>query len=474
MSPLLPARSLTPDTPATADELSSVTGSTVRNGITRIERLTPRVDASAVDALVGWVEAPRRWESTASLPFWAHVLSLLVRYARPAQVARFRDLPRDPYPSNNQQALYRMLEVCVDLVERRASPSPRGADASGKIPTAKAKLHAYLLDRIGDPTWEPGKALMQAASKVKFRIASEEGMSLFAALLMHGSTDAMHTLAPRAITEPLYAQLLLAHGVPVEDAEAKQATLLAAIAADPVGDEPRAVFADWLLERGDPRGPFIQAMLAGDHSGFVQNDRQALAWAGPIGELMRVDKVPEDLDSMRRAPRFERGMLASACVQALDGTSCDAPHWATVQVLDVMKSAAAIDQYHLPRLLGLGSLNAKDVEAVLASSAGPRLIAIGIDTVPKKLVPKLWDLLLGFENLELLAIDRWFEVEALAEHPLLDRIEVLVPPQHYRGNAYIDRVFERTSSVVDAWPYDRGTLLPLYDRILALAGPVQA
>jgi uncharacterized protein (TIGR02996 family) len=38
--------------------------------------------------------------------------------------------------------------------------------------------------------------------------------------------------------------------------------LLAAIASAPLDDRPRLVYADWLLERGDPRGELIQVQVA--------------------------------------------------------------------------------------------------------------------------------------------------------------------------------------------------------------------
>ena len=38
--------------------------------------------------------------------------------------------------------------------------------------------------------------------------------------------------------------------------------LLAAVFAAPDDDAPRRVYADWLLERGDPRGEFIQLQCA--------------------------------------------------------------------------------------------------------------------------------------------------------------------------------------------------------------------
>ena len=41
-----------------------------------------------------------------------------------------------------------------------------------------------------------------------------------------------------------------------------ESRLLAAVLADPGSDAPRQVYADWLQERGDPRGELIELQLA--------------------------------------------------------------------------------------------------------------------------------------------------------------------------------------------------------------------
>jgi uncharacterized protein (TIGR02996 family) len=41
-----------------------------------------------------------------------------------------------------------------------------------------------------------------------------------------------------------------------------EARFLAAIAADPSDDEARLVYADWLIERGDPRGEYLRVEIA--------------------------------------------------------------------------------------------------------------------------------------------------------------------------------------------------------------------
>jgi uncharacterized protein (TIGR02996 family) len=39
--------------------------------------------------------------------------------------------------------------------------------------------------------------------------------------------------------------------------------LQASVYADPQNDSPRLVLADWLMERGDPRGEFIHRQVSG-------------------------------------------------------------------------------------------------------------------------------------------------------------------------------------------------------------------
>src|SRR5215211_5846586 len=41
-----------------------------------------------------------------------------------------------------------------------------------------------------------------------------------------------------------------------------EAALLEAVCADPAADGPRLIYADWLDERGDPRGEFIRLQCA--------------------------------------------------------------------------------------------------------------------------------------------------------------------------------------------------------------------
>lgn len=89
-------------------------------------------------------------------------------------------------------------------------------------------------------------------------------------------------------------------------------TLLDAISNSPDDDGPRLVYADWLLERGDPRGEFIhlQCELAGrDDGALLEREAQLLSanearWLGPLAG--------------RAGCRFRRGFLDELTVLDLD------------------------------------------------------------------------------------------------------------------------------------------------------------
>lgn len=71
--------------------------------------------------------------------------------------------------------------------------------------------------------------------------------------------------------------------------------LLAAIYANPRSDEPRRVYADFLQERGDPRGEFIASQLDEAH-GSDQRERELLQqhgakWLEPLNGALVDDSV---------------------------------------------------------------------------------------------------------------------------------------------------------------------------------------
>ncbi len=69
-----------------------------------------------------------------------------------------------------------------------------------------------------------------------------------------------------------------------------------AVIADPTDRAARAVLADWLVERGDPRGVFMQLQRAGTHA---RREHQLLEahrseWLGPLEPIVRGRQTWED------------------------------------------------------------------------------------------------------------------------------------------------------------------------------------
>jgi len=105
--------------------------------------------------------------------------------------------------------------------------------------------------------------------------------------------------------------------------------LLAAIYADPARDEPRLVYADWLLDRGDPRGELIVLQCdrarRGDETPSAR-ERELLEanrhlWAGGLRDTIFPSEAV-----------FTRGFLSSVWLSSWpnDATVGD-PSWSTVE-----------------------------------------------------------------------------------------------------------------------------------------------
>jgi uncharacterized protein (TIGR02996 family) len=108
--------------------------------------------------------------------------------------------------------------------------------------------------------------------------------------------------------------------------------LFAAVWARPDDDEPRQVLADYLSERGDPRGEFIALQMA-RYRGELTNDgkrrekellkRHKKEWLGPIKPLIQ----PYNL-------RFERGFLVTCQLEPnpeMEKTLGRHPAWSTIR-----------------------------------------------------------------------------------------------------------------------------------------------
>jgi uncharacterized protein (TIGR02996 family) len=142
------------------------------------------------------------------------------------------------------------------------------------------------------------------------------------------------TSIPRSLTPSDEVRIeRLEAAVRADSAALTEANLLAAIHADPEDDGPRLVYADWLLERGDPRGELIvlQCTPRGERGqGAELRERgllqlYALDWLGPLGAVVRPDEAT-----------FKRGFLAGCVCRASDtallGLTGERT-WATVRMI---------------------------------------------------------------------------------------------------------------------------------------------
>jgi len=163
---------------------------------------------------------------------------------------------------------------------------------------------------------------------------------------------------------------------------AGEAALLRAVRDTPDDDAPRLVYADWLSERGDPRGELIVLQCARAATGAPPSpceeallDAYGRAWLGAIEPCVA-----------RGGARFARGFL-DACRLVVLPWAADDPTWATVTALDVGRAPLGDlhrllgDGARLPSLVRLRATRLRDrdeVAAVAATPVGRRLRALEI------------------------------------------------------------------------------------------------
>lgn len=107
-----------------------------------------------------------------------------------------------------------------------------------------------------------------------------------------------------------------------------EASLLAAVYAKPADDAPRQVYADFLMERGDPRGEFISLQLSGSDP---KKEKALLKehgkkWLGGIAPVVGASF------------EFRRGFLSKALAKFRHEADAkrygDLPEWSTVEALE--------------------------------------------------------------------------------------------------------------------------------------------
>lgn len=289
---------------------------------------------TAKDALVAWVERARRGDPL-DLPVLLAALEQAWADFRPvALVPRLEELKaRTPDP--------RMTEPLLRLLRRLSLGNAGHASVKvwGRLVT--------LLVQCGDPRVEPALAeylawldalpvrRTYAGSHVAHRVKEARERLL---ARQPGGSEGAPMLGPEE--EILVAALrTTAAGAvvaaPLERVSASEQDLLAAIHAAPEDDAPRLVYADWLVEREDPRGELINLQIAlARGEGTPRAERRANALVKQLGKallgpLARCVAVKDAV--------FERGFLAAATVRVrtkgLAETELSDPAWATVRRL---------------------------------------------------------------------------------------------------------------------------------------------
>jgi uncharacterized protein (TIGR02996 family) len=353
--------------------------------------------------------------------------------------------------------------LAAHVIEQRGVMSHRGPAPQGKLPRARAKLAAYVAERLGDPGWGQVDQLVALVEKPRFNLESFEGLPIYAALLLHAGAEQLRSLGLLAVQDPLLALVLRARGLVTGKGDSQAEELLAQIHADPASDELRAIYADRLLEQGNPRGEFIQLQLNGKDPAL--DDKTAVSWSGGIKGALRW-RAPFAAEKPLYRPRYRRGFLSGCQVDALDGKLCDAPGWSTIEVLDCSGSLERLADYDLRSLVALGALEGADLEQLVegAPELAGRLVAVGLgDALDEAALARLSRL----PALRLLTLDSGSDdVAALARHPLVDRLRLVGVSGTERLPAGLR---ERVEVVKLGYGRGWGHCLPLYDRIIALA-----
>jgi uncharacterized protein (TIGR02996 family) len=227
---------------------------------------------------------------------------------------------------------------------------------SGHIASVKQRL-----DRLVAFSPDPriAEKLLEVCAREEADLIRPQWMVIYGLLVIHAGAESLSRLrelstgfpalgmvarkiettyagiaVPEAARPHLEAVLQSVGSAPDEDlGEA----LLRQVLEHPESDEHRLVYADWLLERGDPRGEFIQLQYQrlegkGDtRSGQREAKLQKQHWKEWIGALSQV--------VVRSSLRFERGFLVACEVKpkhkaTMKGVTGD-PMWATVEDVEL-------------------------------------------------------------------------------------------------------------------------------------------
>jgi uncharacterized protein (TIGR02996 family) len=154
------------------------------------------------------------------------------------------------------------------------------------------------------PAWTAAFALMVKQRDARFVAAAKtlpatwKVRATMKQWLDRAFTRALQQLSPRkpaqltAKEQATLEKVLKVHAAPPKAKAATgkdEASLLAAVYAAPVDDAPRAVLADLLQEKNDPRGEFIALQLANDPKASKLVKAHGKTWLGALGPVLTAD-----------------------------------------------------------------------------------------------------------------------------------------------------------------------------------------
>jgi uncharacterized protein (TIGR02996 family) len=172
--------------------------------------------------------------------------------------------------------------------------------------------------------------------------------------------------------------------------EGDERSLLDAILAEPDDDAPRLVYADWLAERGDPRGEFIIVQLElaklgptdrGDRVAELHEREVELlrlhkkTWVGRFGGK-RIEHGSTERTWTRTNPtkwKFERGFVAWCSMNSEDFARNASALFEAEPVRRVHLTDCGVEQ--LARIDGIGRLRELDLRRVRLKSTIDDLVA---------------------------------------------------------------------------------------------------
>lgn len=178
--------------------------------------------------------------------------------------------------------------------------------------------------------------------------------------------------------------------------------LLELVWANPTDSGVRAVYGDWLVEQGDPRGELIALQLAPPTEKSPRRiqlliEKHWKQWLGPLADWFRV------------APRFELGFPVTGTVGEPshdDGRErlvplLERPEWSTFRELampwELVPPAEVVTLPRFKALIGLHELEPQFIPALAATKPAVTTLAFGYGDEDDVLPKRTWD---SFAHLE--------------------------------------------------------------------------